>query len=77
MCTNEILTNQTMRDDLLQALDIKNIQNNISLINKVCTGVKEEQKKKARFEYKLEHDQSETSIDESDKETKQSRTRNL
>ena len=64
---NSILTNEQMRGDLLRALDIKNIQNDIFLINKGLFG-SEEEKEEARLEYKQDHEQSEESGDESEEE---------
>ena len=56
-----------MRGDLLRALDIKNIQNDIFLINKGLFG-SEEEKEEARLEYEQDHEQSEESGDESEEE---------
>ena len=65
---NSILTNDTMRDDLLRALDIKDIQDDLSLLNKGVFG-SEEEKEGAKLEYELKHEESEALDDdeESDK----------
>ena len=65
---NSILTNDTMRDDLLRALDIKDIQDDISLLNKGVFG-SEEEKEEAKLEYELQHDESEASNDEESDES--------
>ena len=67
---NSILTNKQMRGDLLRALDIKNIQEDIFLINKGLFG-DEEEKEKARLEYEQNHEQSEESGDESEEEAEE------
>jgi len=65
---NSILTNDTMRDDLLRALDIKDIQDDISLFNKGVFG-SEEEKEGAKLEYELKHEESEASNDEESDES--------
>ena len=65
---NSILTNDTMRDDLLRALDIKDIQDDISLLNKGVFG-SEEEKEEAKLEYELQHKESEASNDEKSNES--------
>ena len=65
---NAILSNNTMRNDLMNALEITELQNNIALLNKNAFGNIEEQDE-ARLEYELQHEESEALDDdeESDK----------
>ena len=64
---NAILENDTMRKDLLNALEITELQNNIALLNK---GVFEG-RNEAKSEYELEHDDSETCSDDSEYENEE------
>ena len=64
---NAILTNDTMRSDLMNALDITELQNNVALLDKHAFGDNEEQEE-AKLEYELQHNDSKTSSDDSKSE---------
>ena len=67
---NAILENDTMCNDLMNALKINELQNNIALLNKNAFGDIEEQEE-ARLEYELEHSDSETNSDDSESENEE------
>ena len=67
---NAILSNNTMRNDLMNALEITELQNNVALLNKHAFGDDEEQEE-AKLEYELQHNDSETSSDDSESENEE------
>ena len=67
---NAILSNNTMRNDLMNALEITELQNDIALLNKNAFG-DDDEKEEARLEYELEHNDSETNSDDSESENEE------